>query len=202
MGHSVEADARKETSTLNDVLHELRGEAGLYALVDAATDPFGIPYEVETVSDEATCLFQGRAREEMGDRTAWIVPLVQNDGTDRSRAMDWCTDRWGEGSVCFLISELPLRRLATHLRHFTKVRDSEGTEHFFRFYAPDVMRQYLPVFAPEQARKWSAGIARSLTEDTRDPTKMLVFERAGERIAMTAQAIEPASHEFVQEVDA
>lgn len=146
----------------------------LYALVDASHDPFIIPPTIEALTPDAECLFRGKAKEDLGDQTAWIARI---DG--RGPLLDWLIDEvHGRSMVSFVTSELTVSRLAVHLRKFTKSRDAKGTEHFFRFYNPKVMRQYLPVFDAVQLATFFRSISSCIVEDTRQSNRLLVMRRA------------------------
>ena len=150
-------------------LAENRGEH-LYAVIDIARDPFLLFAVLEGFGGDRQCLFRGQAREELGDQTAWIVRIERQAGL-----LDWLLDEgWNKRLVSFVVSPLLLSRLTTHLRKFTKIRDTEGVAHFFRFYDPQVLRQYLPVFGQREHEMFFRSISCCAIEDSRNGDRMLI----------------------------
>lgn len=151
--------------------------AHLYAMVDATREPFLVRPMLEAMSKDVACLFKGLATEAFGDRTAWVAKINEGEWI-----LDWLIeDGWGVRLASYIASPLPLEPLMTHLRRFTKVEGPDGRQHFFRFYDPRVMRQYLPVFDDRQHARWFAGIAACLIEDDRDPRRLLRLTSEGGR---------------------
>jgi hypothetical protein len=118
----------------------------LYAIVDASRGPMTIPPALQAMTHNVACLYRGQALEEYGDDTAWIAEVSPTESV-----LDWLIDNgFGKRWSIFLRSSLELADIVRHLRKFTMVQDDEETVHFFRFYDPRTLRQYLPVFTPEQ----------------------------------------------------
>jgi hypothetical protein len=143
----------------------------LFCLMDAVSNPHIVPHLVTALPVPSDCLFSGSAKQDLGDQTAWLA-----DVTDDATALETLVDEgYAKGMLSFLLSPLELKPLIRHLKRFTKVRDPEGTEHFFRFYDPKVMRQYLPVFTASQRDMFFSQIICAIFEDTRDSTKLFRF---------------------------
>jgi len=143
----------------------------LYAVVDASKDPYVIPHTLEAMASNVVCLFKGDARENLGDQTAWIAQIDRQE-----QLLEWLMEEgWGKRWGFIALSDFPLDRFATHLRKFTKVVDAEGVEHFFRFYDPQVLRQYLPVFDQKQHDLFFRGVRACFIEDSRDPQTILRY---------------------------
>lgn len=142
----------------------------LYAVLDLARDPYLFAAMLEGFDAERRCLFRGRAKEELGDRTAWIARIDPEQGL-----LDWLLEEgWGRRAFSLMTSPLTIHRFVSHVRKFTKVRDDAGEEHFFRFYDPQVLRQYLPVFGPGEHAMFFRSIACCAIEDTRFPGSLLI----------------------------
>lgn len=166
---------------LRERILSLRESVGhsLYALMDVARDPFLLPAIMEGFGADHQCLFRGQAKEVHGDNTAWIVRIEHHQGL-----LDWLLDEgWGRRVVSFVVSPLPISRMTSHLRKFTKVKDSAGTEHFFRFYDPKVMRQYLPVFGPREHEMFFREVSCCAIEDTRKSATLLIGRSSGSNVA-------------------
>ncbi len=143
----------------------------LFCMIDSARNPYTIPHLVMALTRAADCLFSGNAKQELGDQTAWVADVTD----DRATLEALLDEGYGKGMLSFAFSALDLRAFITHLKKFTKIRDAKGTEHFFRFYDPKVMRQYVPVFNETQHKAFFAGLTSAMFEDTRDPAKLIRF---------------------------
>ena len=160
------------------------GERSLYAIIDAGRDPYVIPHMLEAMASNVECLFKGNAKKDLGDQTAWIAEIDRHE-----RLLEWLIEEgWSKRQALFALSDLPLKRFATHLRKFTKVIDADGIEHFFRFYDPQVLRQYLPVFDQKQHDLFFRGITACFVEDNRDPAMILRYR--SEDGALVSEAVE------------
>jgi hypothetical protein len=143
-----------------EVVSKLREEQGaggstrLYAVVDASRAPMIIPPALQAMTDKVACLYRGNALEEFGDDTAWVAEMTSDESV-----LQWLVDKgFGKRWSIFLRTSHVLENVVRHLRKFTMVRDSEGTVHFFRYYDPRTLRQYLPVLTAEQAAVFFKGI--------------------------------------------
>ncbi|CAN7494680.1 DUF4123 domain-containing protein [Agrobacterium tumefaciens] len=143
-----------------EVLSKLREEQGaggaarLYAVVDASRAPMIIPPALQAMTDKVACLYRGNALEEFGDDTAWVAEMTSDESV-----LQWLIDNgFGKRWSIFLRTSHALEDVVRHLRKFTMVKDSEGTIHFFRYYDPRTLRQYLPVLTSEQAAVFFNGI--------------------------------------------
>lgn len=157
-----------------EVLREARQvkePARLYAVVDAARGPMTIPPTLKAMTDQVSCLYRGQALDEFGDDTAWVVGIAPDESV-----LDWLIDSgFGKRWSIFLRSSLQLSDVVRHLRKFTLIEDDEGTAHFFRFYDPRTLRQYLPVFTPEQNTAFFTGIDAWYCENDLRPDEILKF---------------------------
>lgn len=150
-------------------------ERRLYAVIDVARDPYLLLPVIEGFTDDTQCLFRGKAREELGDQTAWLARVDPQEGL-----LDWLIEEgWGRRIVAFVVTTLNLTRLAAHLRKFTKVKDKNGVEYFFRFYDPQVLRQYLPVFAAREHVMFFREIDCCAIENTRRPNELMIGRSVG-----------------------
>ncbi|WP_421404864.1 DUF4123 domain-containing protein [Agrobacterium fabrum] len=160
-----------------EVLSKLREEQGtgrasrLYAVVDASRAPMTIPPALQAMTDKVACLYRGNALEEFGDDTAWVAEIRSDESV-----LNWLIDNgFGKRWSVFLQTSHALEDVVRHLRKFTVVRDSEGTTHFFRYYDPRTLRQYLPVLTPEQAAVFFRGIECFYCENDLKAGELLKF---------------------------
>nr|WP_233124980.1 DUF4123 domain-containing protein [Agrobacterium vaccinii] len=90
--------------------------------------------------------------------------------------LDWLIDNgFGKRWSIFLRSPLQLADVVRHLRKFTVIEDEGGTVHFFRFYDPRTLRQYLPIFTPEQNGAFFKGVDAWFCEHDLRPDELLKF---------------------------
>ncbi len=161
---------RLAIEALREVL-QAKEPARLYAVVDAARGPMTIPPTLQAMTDQISCLYRGQALEEFGDDTAWVVGIAPDESV-----LDWLIDNgFGKRWSIFLRSTLQLADVVRHLRKFTVIEDEEGTAHFFRFYDPRTLRQYLPVFTPEQNTAFFTGVDAWFCENDLRPDELLKF---------------------------
>jgi hypothetical protein len=147
-----------------------------------------IPPTLQAMSDDVACLYRGRALEEFGDDAAWVAGIAPDESV-----LDWLLDNgFGKRWSIFLRSSLPLADIVRHLRKFTMIEDEEGTAHFFRFYDPRTLRQYLPVFTPEQSAAFFKGVDAWYCENDVRPDEFLKFITDGGTLCREVISLAPA----------
>ena len=108
-----------------------------YAVIDAARIT-SLPERLEASGLAHDCLFQGQAKQDMGNVAPWIVRLEDNAAFTRHLFTDagahW--DLYPLEASILIRSHLPLQDLRAHLRKFTRVQNSKGDWMFMRFYDP------------------------------------------------------------------
>lgn len=114
-----------------------------YAVLDAAKIP-GLPDLLDDASLKCRCIFKGSAYRELGEVAPWVVCITKGDGFVRSlfTASDLPRDLWNREAGIFIRTQLSLDDLWSHLRHFTRLRDVNGTWYYFRFWEPEVIRSF------------------------------------------------------------
>lgn len=130
-----------------------------YVLLDAAA--MGTLFQ-EAASRELRhqCLYSGTSAKEM----ATVAPYLFEFEADSSLAA-WLLPRCqGMAWAAFLRSAESARDLRIHLRKFLMVRSQEGTELYYRYYDPRVMRDTLPTFDPETQKQIMGPIEKWLVE--------------------------------------
>lgn len=167
----LSSDKRRVVIEALQEVQQAKDFARLYAVVDAARGPMTIPPTLQAMTDKVACLYRGQALEEFGDDTAWVVGLASDESV-----LDWLLDNgFGKRWSIFLRSPLQLADVIRHLRKFTVIEDEEGTAHFFRFYDPRTLRQYLPIFTPEQNTAFFTGVTAWFCENDLRPDELLKF---------------------------
>jgi hypothetical protein len=147
----------------------------LFAVVDAAREP-RIPAELRGRAVEFVSLYRGEPEEALVAVAPYLVQLDL-----KSEFTRWLlADGWGNSWGIFLVSQSSLEDLRRHLRHFLLVRDPAGTELYFRFYDPRVLRVYLPTCTAAETKRFFGPVATYLME-TEDGHGVMLFSRQGSR---------------------
>ncbi|AYM84329.1 DUF4123 domain-containing protein [Agrobacterium tumefaciens] len=173
----MELNSEKRQEVLSKLREEQRtgGAARLYAVVDASRARMIIPPALQAMTDKVACLYRGNALEEFGDDTAWVAEMTSDESV-----LQWLIDKgFGRRWSVFLRTAHALEDVVRHLRKFTVVKDSEGTIHFFRYYDPRTLRQYLPVLTSEQAAVFFKGIECFYCENDLKAGELLKFRFEG-----------------------
>ena len=63
-----------------------------------------------------------------------------------------------------ILSRLPMAKLKSHFKKSIKVEDEDGEIYFFKFYRPEHLQTYLPVFDEDQRGKFLRGIEGIMIE--------------------------------------
>ncbi len=134
--------------------HAERGE--LHVVLDACDEP-RVPAKVRELGDDALPLYQGESQERL-----WAVApyLARADAA----LVDWLTQAmWTEPWGIFIVTNVGIAALRTHLRRFLLVDGPTGEPWYFRFYDPRVMAKFLTtcdapqladIFGPADAIGW------------------------------------------------
>ena len=120
----------------------------LFAVMDSARDP-NIPIELRRKGAEFTSLYRGEPEESLSSVAPYLVSL-----DPKSELMRWLlTNGWGNSWGIFLVSAASLATLRRHFRHFLLVHDTAGSELYFRFYDPRVLRTFLPTCTGTETKR-------------------------------------------------
>lgn len=175
------AEASVAVQDVAQLIEQAR-EAGsqTYLLVDAAQSP-EISTMVEALTDDALCLFDGEAQEDLATVAPWLVPLSA-DGD----VYDWyMSDGWGNDWGIVLCSNLSARKLKTSLKRAIMVVDEDQREMYFKFYRPSVFREYLPVFEAEQCLYVMRDVGTVWVEHEEATDQVLAFEMHQQQLKMS-----------------
>lgn len=121
----------------------------LFALLDGAAIT-GLEERIEAEGLDHRCLFSGAAEEEYHAAAPRLVRLTRGSTLLRSMftkaGRPW--DLWQTKAGVFLRSQASIDQLRAHLRHFTRVQDSDEKWFFFRFCDAEAMYHYLSMDPP------------------------------------------------------
>ncbi len=109
-----------------------------YAIVDAAK-AMGLVEMLEASGLDHSCLFQGKAAEELRDVAPYIVRLEESNAFTRNLFTkgDSGWQMWDRKPGIYLRSPASLGEIRKHFRKFTKVRREDGKWFYFRFWDRD-----------------------------------------------------------------
>jgi hypothetical protein len=152
------------------LLAMLRGEfQPVYALLDAACEPSVLKVLFES-KEEYASLFEGVAGAQLANFAPYLVRLPKE-----SPLLETLVQKaWGKNWGVFLTSPQQLQDLRSHFRQFLMVKMPDGTQAYFRFYDPRVLRVYLPTCLPQDAEQFFGGVKYYLSEDEK-PDVLLRF---------------------------
>jgi hypothetical protein len=134
-------EAQLQEPTIADALLELARKHGgqLFAILDAARSD-EILQRLAQYDGTSESLFQGKGTEKY-----FAVSPILVDCESESDLFSWLTtEAWGQSCGVFLASSASFTDLLKHLRGLLTARTEDGTEVFFRFYDPRVLRVFLP----------------------------------------------------------
>ncbi|MEM6594851.1 MAG: DUF4123 domain-containing protein [Pseudomonadota bacterium] len=152
---ALEKDAEKRAAKPEEAPDPLRA----YLLVDASCDPL-IPHFAGSFNEEVRCLFDGQAFEDLAEVAPWLISLERFGD-----AWDWYVENgWGNNWGIVILTRLPLAKLKSHFKKFIKAEDEDGETYFFKFYRPEHLNTYLPIFDDDQRQRFLRGIDGILTE--------------------------------------
>ncbi|MBT0957402.1 DUF4123 domain-containing protein [Alphaproteobacteria bacterium KMM 3653] len=151
---------------------EDEGPLRAFLLLDASQSP-DITICLEGFNAKARCLFDGQAQEDLADVAPWLVELERYSDT-----WDWfCQDGWANNWGVLIHSRLTMPKLKVQMKKFIKIEDEDGELYFFKYYRPEHLNTYLPVFEEKQLESFMRGITAIYGEDREDPTRVIRHSR-------------------------
>lgn len=115
----------------------------VYAVLDGASIPELIDQLYADDQPQFECLYRGEVEPDIAETAPYIVLL--EPGT---RFTDWLLSECaGQHWGIFATSPTDLDDTRRHFRRLLIVKDPEGTQVYFRFYDPRVLRKFLPTAA-------------------------------------------------------
>ena len=143
----------------------------LYALLDASREPSGLNVILES-KEEYQSLYEGAQGAQLAHFAPYLIRVPQ-----KSALLDTLVHQaWSKSWGVFLTSDKPLKDLRTHFRHFLTVKLPDGTQVYFRYYDPRVLRLFLPTCLPEETTQFFGPVKHFLME-AEAPNLALHFTR-------------------------
>lgn len=126
---------------------EIDSKLCVYAVQDGAASSRIYPNLKASRLDSA-CLYAGNIPESLAEAAPHVVRLLR-----RSLYTPWLLrEGWGEAWGIYLHTHASLQAVRLHLQRLLHVTSSQGQSHLFRFFDPRILRQYLPLFSPQELR--------------------------------------------------
>jgi Domain of unknown function (DUF4123)/FHA domain len=141
----------------------------LYALLDAAREPSVLKVILES-KEEHQSLYEGPQGAQLAHFAPYLIRVPQKSPLLETLVQQAWSKSWG----VFLTCEMPLKELRTHFRHFLTVKLPDGTQVYFRYYDPRVLRLFLPTCLPEETTQFFGPVKHFLME-AEDPKLALHF---------------------------
>jgi hypothetical protein len=143
----------------------------LYALLDAAREPSVLKVILES-KEEHQSLYEGPQGAQLAHFAPYLIRVPQ-----KSALLDTLVQQaWSKSWGVFVTCDMPLKELRTHFRHFLTVKLPDGSQVYFRYYDPRVLRLFLPTCFPEETTQFFGPVKHFLME-AEDPKLALHFTR-------------------------
>ncbi|MGC2831837.1 MAG: DUF4123 domain-containing protein [Candidatus Acidiferrum sp.] len=157
----------------------------LYALLDASREPSVLKVILES-KEEYQSLYEGAQGAQLAHFAPYLVRVPQNSALLDALVKQAWSKSWG----VFVTCDKPLKDLRTHFRHFLTVKLPDGTQVYFRYYDPRVLRLFLPTCLPEEITQFFGPVKHFLMEAD-DPATALHFTRGPKGAAQKELRLAP-----------
>lgn len=158
----------------------------LYALLDASREPSVLKVIYES-KEEYQSLYEGAQGAQLAHFAPYLVRVPQ-----KSALLDTLVKQaWSKSWGVFLTCDVPLKDLRTHFRHFLNVKLPDGTQAYFRYYDPRVLRLFLPTCLPEEINQFFGPVKQFLLE-AEDAATALHFTRGPKGAAQKELHLAPS----------
>jgi Domain of unknown function (DUF4123) len=142
-----------------------------YILLDAARVGDELMQKAKEMNPNHENLYLGEEGKEL-ESVAPFLFLVQPN----TPFADWVLEKgWGDSWATFFYSTMDFASLYRHFRKYLIVKQEDGTQLYFRFYDPRVMRIVLPTFDDKQLKEFFENVTLVFCED-QQPNKGLYFQ--------------------------
>jgi hypothetical protein len=150
----------------------------IYSTLDAARI-FGELETAQTLQTNFLSLYMGQSEELLSSVAPYLFPYELN-----SEFGAWLLEKgWGNSWGMFVSTQVSLEELRKHFRKFLMVQTEDGTELYFRFYDPRVLRIFLPTCDVQQLHEFFGPVEYYGMEDE-DPAHALLFSFDGKKLIM------------------
>lgn len=138
----------------------LAGAQPLYAILDAGHTPRVLEM-LSGAKERFECLYNGESAVHLASCAPYLVELPE-----RSRLLrKLVREGWGHNWGIFLVCDRPFEEIRKHFRQFLKIKDDAGTEYYFRFYDPRVLRVFLASCSAEERVELCGPVERMWADD-------------------------------------
>jgi hypothetical protein len=131
----------------------------LYALLDASREPSVLKVILES-KEEYQSLYEGAQGAQLAHFAPYLIRVPQESPLLETLVHQAWSKSWG----VFVTSDTPLKDLRTHFRHFLTVKLPDGSQVYFRYYDPRVLRLFLPTCLPEETTQFFGPVKHFLVE--------------------------------------
>lgn len=148
----------RDLHVLKALLFQQEGNT-VFAILDGASMP-DLPQTLYSFRPEHRCLYGGTLEPDMAEVAPYLV-IVERDAP----FTDWLLlNGWGRNWSIFGVSRADLTHLNRHFRRHVKIAAGDRTV-YFRYYSPQVMRNYLPACNADELGTIFGPVLMYLTED-------------------------------------
>lgn len=145
-----------------------------YLLLDAAR--MGRFFNIFREKDgHYNCLYEDRSRDDLSD----VAPYLVSVAADKD-LLSWVTENgFGKSWGIFIYTAAGFEEVLGHFRKFLVVKTASGSEQYFRFYDPRVLKIFLPTCDKEQLTDFFGPVEKFIVEgDNPDSAIDFSFENA------------------------
>jgi hypothetical protein len=194
----VEGVATAATPTIGGAaLHafiEARRESGekLYGVVDAARDKELAFEGALRYGWRLQWLFGENTAAHMRDVAPYLVPITcaSSYPYPESEYLDLWAAHLGRGAGILVLTSATDGAIHAHLSNLFVSADQEGSDYFFRFYDPRVLRSFLPVCDAEEAEELFGPLTTIVLESL-VPQVLQAWRMSNGQAACEAGRLEP-----------
>jgi len=141
----------------------------VYCLLDSACDQ-KIGTMIANAKERVHCLYDGQSAIELAPWAPYLAELPVKS----ELAAALFTEGWGKGWASYFVSRYPFEDLRHHFRKFLMVKMDDGTEAYFRFYDPRVLREFLPTSTRTEVWEFFGPVEKWAIE-AKDPELVLIL---------------------------
>ncbi len=157
-----------------------KAEGSLFCLLDAAADGM-LPSLLALAVERKESLYEGNGAGAEASQAPYLIAL----SADSTLLRVLVEKGWGKGWASYFTSALPFEAVRQHFGKFLMVQLEQGKEVYFRFYDPQVLREFLPTASREELTMFFGPVTEWMIETDSSETVLkarnglngLVFER-------------------------
>lgn len=132
----------------------------LFTLLDSARIGVDI-IRAKELNPDHDSLYRGTPEQSL----ASVAPYLFSFDPHTEFGSWYFQNGWGNSWGILIYSDIDMKALVKHLRHFLKVKKEDGEQLYFRFYDPRVLRVFLPTCDERQLMDFFGSIDYFICED-------------------------------------